>query len=1001
VGTTLAGEPVEVVCLNGPVEILHAGVLVATHAQRQRPVPYRFRMGGLPAGLVTFVFTDIEGSTALFGRLGDSYYDVLEDHSRLLRDAFTRHGGVEVKTEGDAFFVAFSTAAGAVSACVDAQLALASHPWTNGEVVRVRIGVHTGLAEPVAGDYIALAVNQAARITAAGHGGQILVSSETMTAASDCDNYSFERLGAFRFKGFDQPEPVYQVTHPKLASLFPPLRAPAVLRSNFHRLAIAPVGRDDTIVHLSGMLRANRLVTVVGPGGVGKSTVALAAAERVAGTFAGGAWLVELGNIEGDTLVADAIASALGLLSGSRERAEDLLEQRLAVEPTLLVLDGAERATGALARLLDHLLPRCPALSAVVATRVPLGLTEEQVIDLPPLPVPPASTTLGLDELRHNPAVALLRERWTAAADDELSEPDAEELELLGGICRRLDGIPLAIELAGAALAVASPAEVLGGLWAESTEGDEAIVGPLRASLGWSYALLDEQQRFCFRRLGAFAGHPTLEAAAAVCGGSGQGRAAELLISLADRSLVQLRRAGGRVRVHLLDTVRHFAYEQLESAGEAVSSADRHLDWYSSSIEGVVEQILAPQPDRGGLLDAAEPDVDDLRRALAYAGRIRAGTAAQHLGLAAATACQRQHRLEQARLCLEAALAASDETSAARARMLIDLGWNYLRYDQLRPDLAQEARQTAAAVGARELESIALSFSSELAQYEGRLDEADALANEALALAADSPLALLSAYQTMGLNAQKRGDYQRHRDVFGKVVEVARRPDTPDRSAVVCKALLNLANAEHHVGNVDEADAAIAEAIDLADPHGPIYAHLLAMHAFFRLSRGAVSDAWELVGRAETAAREFGMPRLTAFVLNNVAEIADARGDRTGALDWYRQAMSIAMAIADVERVAYCLHGLAIIATRVGDDVDAVAAFGALDRLCREGTFRFPDDYLRAGENTLATLRERLGPAPFATAWQRGQSLDAERAAAELTPNISAAIAEAPVQRID
>lgn len=965
------------------------------------PLSYRFIVGGLPAGLVTFVFTDIEESTALFGRLGVRYHDVLEDHSRFLREAFSRYEGVEVKTEGDAFFVAFPTAAGAVSACVDAQLALASHAWANGEVLRVRMGVHTGRAEPVAGDYIALAVNQAARITAAGHGGQILVSSDTMVAAGFSDEFVFEPLGAFRFKGFDEPESVYQVSHPKLRSAFPPLRAPAVLRSNFQRLAVAPVGRDDTIAHLSRMLPLQRLVTVIGPGGVGKSTVALAAAQRVAGAFAGGAWLVELSNIEGEALVAEAIASALGLLSGGSEPAQSLLEQRLALEPTLLVLDGAEGVAVAVSRLLHHLLPRCPALSAVVSSRVPLGLAGEQVIDLPPLAVPIASATPDPAELRANPALALLRERWEAASAQQLVEPDSDELKLLIGICRRLDGIPLAIELAGAALAVASPADVLDGLRTESTQGDETIVGPLRASLGWSYTSLTDQQRLCFRRLGAFAGNPTLEAATAVCGFENQGRAAELLITISDRCLVQLRRTEGRVRVHLLDTVRQYAAEQLSSAGDAASTAARHLDWYSSSTEDVVAQILDPQPDREDLLDVPEPDVDDLRLALAHATRTRAGASAVRLGLTAAAACRGQYRLAEARLCLEAAVAASDEPSAARARLLVELGWECFRYDEMRPDLAEEARRVAAAVGARALESIALSLASEMAMLDGRLAEADALANDALVHAENQTMALLSAHQALAFNAQKRGDYRSYRDHFSKVVDVARRPDTMGRPGTLCKALMNLASAEQNAGNVGEADTAIAEAIEIAEPHSPLYPHLLALHAFFRLTQGAIDDAWELVLRAEAAAMEFGFPRQTAFVLNNVAEVAAARGDQTAALNAYERAMSIGVAIADPERVAYCLHGLATEASRVGDNVDAVAALGALDRLCRERSYRLPDDYLAIGETMLVIARERLGPIGFAAAWRRGECLDREQAAAELLPSIRAAVAGALVLTIE
>ena len=959
-------------------------------------------MGRLPGGYVTFLFTDIEGSTSLFGKLGDRYRALLGDHHARLREAFARHGGVEVRTEGDSFFVAFADAGGAVTACVEAQLALVAGDEPDRSPLRVRMGLHTGYAEPTdEDDYIALAVHQAARVSSAAHGGQILVSDDTATAVGQRDDWSLERVGVFRLKGFDHPTPLFQVLHPKLPAVFPPPAAPVVLRTNLPRLAARMVGRDETLSHVRSLLRQERVLTLVGPGGVGKSTLAVHAADAAAGAFPGGAWFVDLGLVTEPNLVPEATAAALGIVGHGRESPTRALEERLSSDATIVVIDGAEHVAPAVAGLLGHLLPRCPGLTALVASRVPLGLADERALEVFPLPVPAASTSGDAAAMLANPSVQLLRERWQRAATDDIPEPDADDASLLAEITRRVDGIPLALELAGAALASASPSDVLDGLIAASAgAGDETtIAAPLRASLAWSYELLTDDERSCFRRLGAFEGEPTMEAAAAVCGPEERaGLVAERLLHLSDRSLLRLRRADGRIRVQLLDAVRSFARERLGAAGEGASTADRHFDWYVSKAGGEVEEVTRWNPARTRRLEALAPEIEDLRRAISHGVLIGRTTAALALARAAGAACRRTVRLAEGRLCLEAALAAAPN-SVDRARGLLELA-------SILDDLADhpaavaaelEALDEAERASSRVLEGLALARLVTTARRSGidAYSDADVQAwcSRALVLAdeLDDDRVTSDVHRAVAFIADARGDYASQRDHNAKVLDVARRSGD---GAAICASAINLASALQRVGELAEAEARMTEALEASTvaERGDMHGQLLAMLAFMAFSRGALDEAWTRAQEAVDVARDHGVRWVTAYALNQLGEVALARGDFLPAVHAYGEALAMA---PDAERTMYCLDGLAAIAVAVGDDVAAVMAHSALDRVGLEASFRLPDDYRNPGQAILLAARDRLGDHAFDTAWHAGRQTPVAEAGGILTRRVTDAVARA------
>ncbi len=544
-------------------------------------------MSELPTGTVTFVFTDIEGSTALLDRLGDRYGEVLFAHYALLRGVWEAHGGVEVRTEGDAFFVAFSSASRAVAATMAGQAALAGHAWPQEEPVRVRMGVHTGEPRVREGDYWGSDVHYAARVASAARGGQVLVSAATAALVRGAELTS---LGRHRLKDFPQPRELFALgpgPHPAPKTLDP-------LRTNLPSAPTPLIGRDDEVDEVVSLLLGDaRLVTVVGAGGTGKTRLALAVADRLLDEFADGAFLVELAEVTTSDAVAGAIASVVGTTA-------DLLAGTLAGRELLLVLDNFEHVLGA-APLLSELLGAAPRLRVLVTSQAPLRLPEEQAYALTGLP--------------EAPAAALLIARAKRASRG-FGVDDAGRATVVA-LCRELDGSPLAIELAAARLALLSPEELLERLRrspdALGTGGrylPERQRG-LRAAMQWSYGLLDPQAASLFRGIGHFAGDATLERIEQVCG-EGIDDVLESLAQLVDTSLVRRARDG---RFEVASALRTYSRELLEASGERDGLCRRHAEavvaeWLPLVIERpmiayreMYGPIVAEQSDLAVLLD--------------------------------------------------------------------------------------------------------------------------------------------------------------------------------------------------------------------------------------------------------------------------------------------------------------------------------------------------------------------------------------------------------------
>ncbi|MDP9101444.1 MAG: AAA family ATPase [Actinomycetota bacterium] len=536
-------------------------------------------MGVLPAGIVTFLFTDVEGSTRLHRQLGDAFRELISQHDDLLGQCLAREGGVIVSSTGDGLMVAFSDAAGALTAAAQAQREVARHPWPAGVSLRVRMGLHTGPAHPNGQGYTALAVHQAARVADSGHGGQIVASGATAEAAGDLvGGLRLRSLGPHLLKDFDDPVFLFQVAGPGLDDDFPALRTPPAPGHDLPPDRSSLVGRDNELADLARRLTPGAVVTLTGPGGVGKTRVALRVARDAAAAWPDGVRLVDLAAVVAGADLVPMVATALGVRESPGRGLHASLIDASSRRQLLLVLDNAEHVSDACVTLVDSLPP---SIGILVTSRRPLGAHNEDVVRLDPLALPAEHDSP--DHLARNPAVALLVERAGQAGVELLPERDGRAL---AGLVRALGGLPLGIELAAARTAVFALDEIAHQLLTEHG-GPSELRGQaggrqvtLAATVAWSYRLCRDDDQLLLCRLSVFAAGATTATVEAVCADDRLSRAAivEGLTGLQHKSLLTAESRNGARRFRMLESVRAFAADQ-QPADDAAATRRRHREW--------------------------------------------------------------------------------------------------------------------------------------------------------------------------------------------------------------------------------------------------------------------------------------------------------------------------------------------------------------------------------------------------------------------------------------
>jgi predicted ATPase len=766
----------------------------------------------LPAGTVTFLFTDIEGSTGLLQELGDEYVAVLADHRRALRDAWRDHDGVEVDTQGDAFFVAFARATDAVAAAADAQRALEGGP------VRVRMGLHTG--EPLRADegYVGLDVHRAARIAAAGHGGQVLLSQATV----DIAGAEVRDLGLHRLKDLGAPERLFQLGDED----FPPLKT--LHQTNLPVPATPFLGREREIDEIAALLRRPeiRLVTLTGPGGSGKTRLSLQAAAAAADEYERGVWWVPLASLADPALVEPAAAQALG--------SKDTLSAAVGDRRLLLVLDNFEHlleAAGAVANTIGS----CPRLTFLVTSREPLHVDGEWEV--------------AVDPLREREAVDLFVQR--ALAVDSGFTANGEVVE----ICKRLDCLPLAIELAAARVKALSPSVLLERLeqrlpmLAGGSRSAPERQRTLRSTIAWSHDLLVTDEQELFARLAVFAGGCTLEAAEEICGAD-----LDAIASLVDKSL--LRRTGDRY--WLLETIREFAAEQLEAAAAGVSELrDGHAAWFISLGERAASELYA-------------------RRGPEWLDRLDAEQANQRAALGHLLA--RKDKDGALRLCSAIWLYWLIRGHWTEGRGLLN---SALELDgNIEPELLVEALWGAAV----------------LALFQEDVEEGERMATRLLDIARRAwlPRGEAIGVHALGMAALRSGNHEGAHELFEEARTLAR--DINDMW-LLSAATHNLGLLYRGEGELERARELFEESLAIGEARGDIErrAHALSQLGQTMAMLGGFAQAHELFRRGLLAAAEIGLADEQINTVWGIASYQAELGDAVVAarlLGWTTEQLS-------------------------------------------------------------------------------------------------------------
>jgi predicted ATPase/class 3 adenylate cyclase len=638
-------------------------------------------MAELPTGTVTFLFTDIEGSTRLLQELGDEYVAVQDGHCQILRRAIAGGGGVEVSTEGDSFFAAFPTAEGAVRAAVSAQRDLAGHPWPRGKAIRVRMGLHTGEGVPREGDYVGIDVNRTSRIAAAAHGGQVILSGATRGLAERSlpEGTSLRDLGEHRLKDIDEPDRLSDLVIEGLPSDFPPPRTLDARPNNLPLQLTSFVGRTEEIAEVRRLLGGTRLLTLTGAGGTGKTRLALQVASETLTDYRDGAFFVDLSSVTDPALVLSSISKALGVPEVPGQPVVEAVKAHLLDKDLLLVVDNFEQVTEA-SPIVEDLLTATPGLKILVTSRVVLNLRGEQECVVPPLRPPDPQRLPDLPTLLQIEAVLLFTQRALAA--NPRFRITEENAPAVAEITARLDGLPLAIELAATRTKLLSPQQMLPRLQsrlAMLTTGTRTVPQrqrTLRDAIAWSHDLLDDAERRLFARMAVFTGGWTLEAAEAVCAPDDIGLdALDGLTSLVDKSLI--RRAelpDGSFRFSMLETIREFALEQLTAGPDLDPMFRRHADHFLALAVEAEPHLTAG--DQLEWLDRCEMEHPNIRASLRWA--IEGGEADRALGAAGALwrFWQQRGHLAEGRAWFAEILAmpSGQGPSAARAKALIGAG---------------------------------------------------------------------------------------------------------------------------------------------------------------------------------------------------------------------------------------------------------------------------------------------------------------------------------------
>lgn len=905
----------------------------------------------MTSGTVNFLFTDIEGSTVLLARLGnEGYAKLLAEHHQLVREALSVHGGTEVDTQGDAFFALIASAGGAAAAAIAIQRSMAGASWPDGEHVQVRMGLHCGDMVLTSTGPVGFDVHRAARVAGVAHGGQIVVSETAAALLRDAlpDGASLADLGQHRLKDLGRPEHIFQLSAEGLEANFPPLRSldNPELEHNLPIQLTSFIGRERALDEIRNLVDESRLVTVVGPGGAGKSRVALQVAADLVDGSGDGVWLVDLSVLDVEEQVVREVASVLGVREESGRPLLEALVESLQYRDLFVVLDNCEHVIDATAKLAETLVHQCPKIWVLATSREPLAVVGERVYRLPPLGLPPSSDAdVDLEALATSEAVRL----FVARAREHRPEfaLDATSAPTIASVCRHLDGIPLALELAAARVRSMSLEEVerhLGQrfrLLSSRSRTSAARQQTLEGAVAWSYDLLNDSEKLVFATLSVFPATFDLPAAESVCAKAAdldEFEVVDLIESLVDKSLLQTEQGESGLRYRMLETIAHYATDRLADYDDhaALWAQEAHALYYLTFVEEAAPYLTGfDQLEWRATVDA---DFDNIRTALSTLvaspdhgiEALRLVGALWVFGWVGGETLGGTHVLARAALEHPRAQSRTKERSGA----LLTIGWLHEFLGEVDPARAtyEAGALIAKEIGESHLAAVHLSGLAFQLYRLGDFRRAKEAAEEALAIAdgLGDPNIQAMAHERMAISLME--DPKAARAHFVEALHLFERAGNRVR---MCNTYNNLGNLEMTVGDFAAARTACEAALVHVGSSGEIEAVLVTNLGFVNL----------LEGHPEVGRSQF-RDALRQYV-------------RLGSFGW----------------VQYALLGIAV-SWGAADELERSAVLhGAADAMIESQGF--PWESVEAGvrEKAIATLRQRMEVSAFEDAYSRGRGM--------------------------